>query len=546
MALQTATNPTTGERVALIGDQWQPITQSATNKQGAKAYLVGGKWLTDDGAAPATAEPVAAPEVSAVAAPLVGFSMGVGNVMFGGQKLIGQGLAALGAKDTGQALVNDAARRQAQEEANIAAYKEQHPMLTGTGEFAGEMLGTAPVGGILGKVVGTAAPALGRAIQTSGMAGGSLPTRMVGGAITGGVSAAMLSPEDATTGAAIGAAIPVVGKMAAPIRNIMRGPEQTAQMAKAVGAAREAGYVIPPSQARGSFVNRLLEGTAGKITTAQNASAVNQNITNQLAAKAIGLADDVSISPKVLEDVRKAAGGAYEAVAALPGIPESRKYFAGDYSIAVPGVDPKQMVFDLRKARNDATGWYASYARTADPDSLAKAQAAKGLATKIQTGLEDYATSVGREDLVPEMIKARELIAKTWTIEKALNHVSGTVDAKKLANELKRNKPLTNELRQIAEFGSVFPKASQTPEVMGSLPQFNSADLALGAGGVAAAQYTQDPRYAALTMLRPSARMLALSPTIQNRLIQPSAAPIINQMARQQMYRAAPVLGAQQ
>jgi len=47
MALQTATNPQTGERLALVGDAWQPIMQSATNKEGVKAYLVGDKWLTD-------------------------------------------------------------------------------------------------------------------------------------------------------------------------------------------------------------------------------------------------------------------------------------------------------------------------------------------------------------------------------------------------------------------------------------------------------------------------------------------------------------------
>jgi len=47
MALQTATNPQTGERVALVGDAWQPILQSATNKEGVKAYLIGDKWLTD-------------------------------------------------------------------------------------------------------------------------------------------------------------------------------------------------------------------------------------------------------------------------------------------------------------------------------------------------------------------------------------------------------------------------------------------------------------------------------------------------------------------
>ena len=54
MALQTATNPQTGERVALIGNSWKPITQSATNKEGVKAYLVDNKWLTDTPAAAST------------------------------------------------------------------------------------------------------------------------------------------------------------------------------------------------------------------------------------------------------------------------------------------------------------------------------------------------------------------------------------------------------------------------------------------------------------------------------------------------------------
>jgi hypothetical protein len=48
MALQTATNPETGERLALVGDAWQPIKQSATNKEGVKAYLIGDSWLTDE------------------------------------------------------------------------------------------------------------------------------------------------------------------------------------------------------------------------------------------------------------------------------------------------------------------------------------------------------------------------------------------------------------------------------------------------------------------------------------------------------------------
>lgn len=47
MALETATNPETGERVALVDGQWRPITDTATNKEGVKAYLVGDKWVSD-------------------------------------------------------------------------------------------------------------------------------------------------------------------------------------------------------------------------------------------------------------------------------------------------------------------------------------------------------------------------------------------------------------------------------------------------------------------------------------------------------------------
>lgn len=58
MALETATNPETGERIALVDGQWRPITDTATNKEGVKAYLVNNKWVSD---IPLPAAPEAAP-----------------------------------------------------------------------------------------------------------------------------------------------------------------------------------------------------------------------------------------------------------------------------------------------------------------------------------------------------------------------------------------------------------------------------------------------------------------------------------------------------
>lgn len=48
MALKIATNPQTGESVVFVDNAWQPVTQTAINKEnGSSAYLVGNKWLTD-------------------------------------------------------------------------------------------------------------------------------------------------------------------------------------------------------------------------------------------------------------------------------------------------------------------------------------------------------------------------------------------------------------------------------------------------------------------------------------------------------------------
>lgn len=44
---QTATNPKTGERIALVGGQWVPISQTATNpKTGEQIGLAGNSWVT--------------------------------------------------------------------------------------------------------------------------------------------------------------------------------------------------------------------------------------------------------------------------------------------------------------------------------------------------------------------------------------------------------------------------------------------------------------------------------------------------------------------
>lgn len=426
----------------------------------------------------------------------------------------------------------------------------------GAGKLAGEIAGTAGAGGVLARGASMlpgaarAAPVI-EAIRTGGMSAGGLTgatgmaARTAGGAIAGGATAGLVNPDDAVTGAVIGGALPGVlkaaGTVGRKIGQVVRGPEQSPDMLNAVKSAIDAGYVIPPTQAKPTLGNRLLEGISGKITTAQNASAKNTEVTNKLAAKALGLSDDVKVTPDVLADVRNAAGQAYEAVAALPVRPAQAPNMLTN-TPAMPEIDPRKMVFDLRKARNDSTAWYNSYARTADPDALVKAKAAKAEATKLQTGLEDYAKSVGRDDLVPAMVESRKLIAKTYSVENALNSTTGNIDARKLARQLEKGKPLSGELKQVAEFAARFPKAAQTVEGMGSLPQTSPLDWATF-GGIGAA--TANPLALLGVAARPMARAAVLSGPVQNRLANPQTQ---NQLAellsspegQQLLYRLAP------
>lgn len=421
------------------------------------------------------------------------------------------------------------------------------------GKLGTEIAGTLGAGGatanILGRTGMVSAPTL-AAIRTSGFSapGASMTTRALGGAVTGGVSAGMVNPEDAGTGAIIGGGLPgvlkVVGNVGQQVGRIFRGPEQLADIAEAVRKAQSAGYVIPPTQAKASLANRLLEGSAGKLSVAQNASARNQEVTNRLAARALGLGDDVKLTPEVLDDLRSQAGKAYGELAGLPVRPaQSANSLTNTPAIAA--FKPAEAVKELRQARNDATAWYRAYQRSASPADQDKAKAAKALATKLESQLEDYARSLGRPDLVADMADARRLIAKTYTVEGALNGTTGSVNAQKLAKDLEKGKPLSDELKQAAEFAQRFKTASKPVESMGSLPQTSPLDWF---GGMSVAAGLQNPLGLLAVGARPTARALALSGPVQRGLLQAPATQglLSNPELLQFGYRSAPVLMADQ
>ena len=325
--------------------------------------------------------------------------------------------------------------------------------------------------------------------------------------------------------ASLSGALPIVGELASKTANALRGTKLSPQMQSAVAEARQAGYTVPPTQAGGGIVNRLLEGLAGKASTLQEASVRNQEVTNKLATKSLGLPEDTILIPEALNIIREDAGLAYEALKALPKKPAVLADTTMNRA-AVAEINPAKMVEDLKIARKDAEGYYNAYARSAHPEDLAKAKAFRSKATQIEDTLETYAKDMGQADLVPALRDARQLIAKTYTVENAMNKTTSTIDAKEFAKRLQKGKPMSEELKQIGQFAQAFPKAAQKPEIIGGTIGISPLDYTVAGltGGASLIggndKETTSAATLAALLARPAARKMVLSNNMQNRLVQ--------------------------
>lgn len=468
-----------------------------------------------------------------------------------------------------QPLSRNQERRQQMDAALRSMGAETDSWMYQGGKLAGEIAGTAGAGGVLAnglRAVAPGATALTNAIATGGMRAGSTPgaanmaTRIAGGTISGGASAGLVNPEDALTGAAVGGALPPAlagfGKVGSMIGSKIAGPAVPEPLRKAAKSAINAGYVIPPTQVTPSLKNRLLEGFAGKLTTAQNASAKNQAITNDLVKRELGIAPTEQITVEALDGIRAEAGKAYQAISGLGKFNATGANLPKNVAVQesidpflrgkAQSVDSAELIRAWKQANHDATAYYRAYARDANPETLAKAKAASGESKAIDKFLEQKLKDIGADDMLQALKDARVTIAKTYSAEGALNPVTGNIDANQFAKLLKKQKPLSGGMRTAGEFAAQFPKAAQPVERMGSLPQVSPLDF--GTFGLLSGA-TSNPAMMAGILARPVARSAVLSKSVQNGLLaQPGQGRISgllsNPELEQLIYRTGPVIAA--
>jgi hypothetical protein len=344
-------------------------------------------------------------------------------------------------------------------------------------------------------------------------------------------------------GTVFGGATPAIGGALGKAGEFLRGRAPSPQMVQNVQAGQEAGYVIPPTQVKPSLLNRLLEGTAGKLTTAQNASFANQEVTNSLAKKALGMSDDTPLTYENLNNIIDDAGKQYAKLRlsgrvvpdqkytnALDEIVKDARMAEKDFpksslrpevdlieSLKSKSFDANSAVSKIMQLRKDADGFYKN-------NNSAMGNASKQAANAIEDAIEAHLAKTGQKDVLQNFRNARQLMAKTYTVKEALNSTTGTIDASKLAAQLRKERPLTGELEQIAKFSSAFPAATKTTERMGSLPQMSPLDVipATAAGGISyysGHETEAGPLGIAALALRPTFRAAALSKPVQKNLL---------------------------
>lgn len=333
----------------------------------------------------------------------------------------------------------------------------------------------------------------------------------------------------------------------------------------AVSTAKEAGYVLPPTQANPSIWNKIVEGFGGKIKTAQDASLKNQKVTDGLVREGLGLAEDAPLTAETLATTRKTAGQAYENVRGSGTVTVDSVYLKDLDSIAAPferaakdfpDAARKDILDAVKGARRD------SFDASSAVDQISilrdKADAAyRASDKKLGKAYKDIAGSMeeqlGRHleesgypmEALQQFRDARATIAKTYTVQKHLKQ-DGSVDAVGLASDLKRSPgKLSGEIKTAAEFGSNFPKAAKTPEKVGGVPM-SPLDHAFSLSSIAGAVASGHPMIALAALApyaRPLARKLMTSEAYQKTFVNPPAyGP--STMSKLQELQAAPAVQA--
>jgi hypothetical protein len=320
----------------------------------------------------------------------------------------------------------------------------------------------------------------------------------------------------------------LMGMPATPRVNI--APKQVSNIVKnqTLKQAQEAGYIVPPSTTNPSFVNRTLESMAGKDATKQAVSIKNQQVTDNLTKRALGLPEDTQLTASSLNDYRKLQSQiGYDPIRNLEGeftlpkvtISNPIKSATGKPVTreVIPTVSPAQAIDQLSELRAKSNDAWSSYAKTSKGKDRAKSLEKQ--AADLEMAIELNLQQRGLNDLIPQFRTARQNIAKSFTVSNAIVEGSGSVNAQRIASEFEKDKPLTGDLATVGSFANTFPNATMNPKYIGSQGvskmQFGLGGILGGLGALGGGASTGGLGFALPFVVPPLAKELILSSPYQ-------------------------------
>jgi len=317
---------------------------------------------------------------------------------------------------------------------------------------------------------------------------------------------------------------------------------QNATRDETLKLGRDAGYVALPSDVGGAKTGRFLEGVSGKFKTEELASARNQQVTNNLTKKYLDLPIDTPLTSEVLDNARTSVYPAYEAIANTGVInlgntnPFSNivtginKVTGGKNALMqnIPdsySMDAATAIQRLKELRSDGSAYLRSGTNIMKPNPKEVVRGNRYLAeaNKLEKAIENHVVKLGQPELIDQFRNARKYIAKTFTVEKALNPQTGIVDARKISKQLDQGVPITDELALVGKYAKAFPKTTKV--VAEAPPPFSALDLYGAGAGAGVDLFTGVPALSLLAPARIASRYGLMTQPGQRLLATPQYTP---------------------
>ena len=332
-----------------------------------------------------------------------------------------------------------------------------------------------------------------------------------------------------------------------------------------IRAAQQEGYLVTPGSVTPSTQNVLAERLAGKTRTQQEAAARNQQVTDRLARRAVGIGENDPLTRANMQQIRtQEFQRGYAPLNQIGPVQTDAQFDAALNNVlaaytgpgrSFPGAIP-QPVQDLVNSYRvgqfnsaDAIGATRTL-RDAARANLARGDNELGLAQRaISNALEDQierqlaqAGNPNAQAMLDQFRASRQRMAISHAVEDAIVEGGGSVNARQLANDLQtRGRYFTGDLDLIARFANISRPVMVQPGTQGTPgAQTMLGGIGGGLGGLGAYTMGGGPgMVGAATMagmyapqaVSAAARNYLLSPFAQSRAVPTYSRPEINALA---------------